>query len=189
MRRECRERFSRHRLQRNPLINDPGIHHGTWCMSGSLTRSGGENVPGIPGAYATRNFTYLARDPLRWRHMSGMASLAPGLFAQHCAYNEENIKVPRDCPSVRGPDRLHLMPFHLHVLTSSCYPETRFGMTFCNEVTLPQGMQAWEQAHALNHLRCSSEFGYKWTFNEWTEDIFYQNTRNDQVIPKNADHV
>ena len=47
----------------------PGMHHGTcatnvpWCMSGSLTRGGGENVPGIPGACATRNFTYLARSP------------------------------------------------------------------------------------------------------------------------------
>ena len=44
MRRECRERFPRHRLQRKPLVNDPGMHHGTcvthvpWCMSGSLTR-------------------------------------------------------------------------------------------------------------------------------------------------------
>ena len=43
MRRECRERFPRHRLQRKPIIGDPGMHHGTrvthvlWCMSGSLT--------------------------------------------------------------------------------------------------------------------------------------------------------
>ena len=29
----------------------------------SLTHSGGENVSGIPGACATRNFTYLARGP------------------------------------------------------------------------------------------------------------------------------
>ena len=35
--------FSRHRLQRKPLVSDPGMHHGTcvtnvpWCMSGSLT--------------------------------------------------------------------------------------------------------------------------------------------------------
>ena len=29
MRRECRERFPRHRFQRKPLISDPGIHHGT----------------------------------------------------------------------------------------------------------------------------------------------------------------
>ena len=52
MRWECRERFPRHRLQRKPLVSDPGMHHGTcvthvpWCMSGSLTRDGGENVPG-----------------------------------------------------------------------------------------------------------------------------------------------
>ena len=54
MRRECRERFPRHRLQRKPLVSDPYMDHGTfvthlpWCMLGSLTRCGGENVPGIP---------------------------------------------------------------------------------------------------------------------------------------------
>ena len=31
------------------------------CMSKSLSRGVGENVPGIPGACSTRNFTYLAR--------------------------------------------------------------------------------------------------------------------------------
>ena len=50
--------FPHRRLQRKPLVNDPGMHQGTcvthvpWCMSGSLTRGGGENVPGIPGACA-----------------------------------------------------------------------------------------------------------------------------------------
>ena len=69
MRRECRERFPRHQLQRKTLVSDPGMHQGTcvthvpWCMSRSLTRGCGENVPGIPGACATRNFTYLARGP------------------------------------------------------------------------------------------------------------------------------
>ena len=35
--------FSRHRLQRKPLVSDPGMHHGMcvthvpWCMSGSIT--------------------------------------------------------------------------------------------------------------------------------------------------------
>ena len=53
--------FPRHRLQRKPLVRDAGMHHGTWvmhvpwCMSGSLIRGGGENVPGIPGACTTRN--------------------------------------------------------------------------------------------------------------------------------------
>ena len=71
MRRVCRERFPRHRLQRKPPICDLGMHHGTcvtlvsWCMSGSLTRGGGESVPGIPEACATRNFTYLVRGPLK----------------------------------------------------------------------------------------------------------------------------
>ena len=69
MHRECRERFPRHRLQRKPLVSDPSMHHGTcvmhvpWYMSGSLTRGGGENVPGSPGACATRNFAYLVRGP------------------------------------------------------------------------------------------------------------------------------
>ena len=72
MRRECRERFPRHQLQRKPRVSDPGMYHGTcvthvpWYMLGSLTRSSGENVPGIPCAYATRNFMYLVRGPLRY---------------------------------------------------------------------------------------------------------------------------
>ena len=59
-------------FKRKTLVSDPGMHHVTcvthvpWCMSGSLTHGGGENVPGIPGACATRNFTYLARGP--WHH-------------------------------------------------------------------------------------------------------------------------
>ena len=63
MRRECRERFIRHRLQRKPLVSDPGWHHVPWCMSGSLNHTGGENVPGIPGTCTTLNFTYLVRGP------------------------------------------------------------------------------------------------------------------------------
>ena len=51
MRRECRERFSRHRRQRKPLVNDLGMHHGTcvthvpWRMSGSRA---GEKLPAFP---------------------------------------------------------------------------------------------------------------------------------------------
>ena len=63
MRRECRERFPHHWLQRKPLVSDSGMPHVPWCMSRSLTRGGGENVPGIPGACVTRNFRYLVRGP------------------------------------------------------------------------------------------------------------------------------
>ena len=61
--------FPRHWLQRKPLVSDPSMHHGTcvthvpWCMLGLLTCGGGENVTAIPGACATRNYTYLARGP------------------------------------------------------------------------------------------------------------------------------
>ena len=54
LRRECRERFPRHRRQRKPLVNDPGMHRNTcvthvpWCMSGSLTRGGGKTFPAFP---------------------------------------------------------------------------------------------------------------------------------------------
>ena len=82
--------FPRRRFQRKLLVSDPGMHHGTcvthvpWCMSGSLTCGDGENVPGIPGACATRNFAYLARGP--WlisfsdSHMSPLYSIKGGSF-------------------------------------------------------------------------------------------------------------
>ena len=58
-----------------PRVSDPDMHHGTcvtrvsWCMPGSLTAvsyevSGGENLPGIPSACATANFTNLVRGPM-----------------------------------------------------------------------------------------------------------------------------
>ena len=59
-------------LSYSPLVSDPGMHHGTcvthvpWCMSGSLTRAGGENVPGIPGACTTCYFTYIVKVPCRF---------------------------------------------------------------------------------------------------------------------------
>ena len=86
MRQECCECFPHHWLQRKPPA--PGMHHNTCgmhmpiCMSGSLTCGGRENVPGISGACATCNFTYLARGPLSSHsssyqpHLSGSSSTA-----------------------------------------------------------------------------------------------------------------
>ena len=43
--------FSPHPTSKKPLVSDPGMHHGTCvthvpgCMSGSLTRGDGEDVP------------------------------------------------------------------------------------------------------------------------------------------------
>ena len=105
MRRECRERFPRHRLQREPPVSDPGTHHGTcvkhepWCMSGSLTRGGGENVPGIRGACATRNITYLIRGP--W-----------GRYPQHCPFVRETT-APLYIPFTKVPVMLDVYAFFL----------------------------------------------------------------------------
>ena len=88
MRRECQERFTRHQLQRKPLVSDPGMHQSTcvthvpWCMSGSLTCGGGENVP---GTCATRYFTYLIRDPCQ-ANIRKLAETADGAqVADDCA--------------------------------------------------------------------------------------------------------
>ena len=60
-------------VTRPQWVNDPIMQHGVthvpWCMSGSLTLGGRGNVPSIPGACATRNFTHLARGRWTWwRH-------------------------------------------------------------------------------------------------------------------------
>ena len=65
IRRECRERFPRHRLQRKPLVSDPGIHRGTCVTHVEIAKpQWRENFPDISGPCATRNFTYLAKGPL-----------------------------------------------------------------------------------------------------------------------------
>ena len=93
MRRECWDRFPRQRLQMKPLDSDRGMHHGTcvthvpWCMSGSLTRDGGVNVPGIPGACTTRNCTYLARGPYSSWLLQLYAYWLRDVFQSNCTLN------------------------------------------------------------------------------------------------------
>ena len=58
-------------------------------MSGSLTTVGGENDPGIPGAYATSNFTYLVRGP--WEGRSYMKTRKYSdifISIRYCSYVE-----------------------------------------------------------------------------------------------------
>ena len=64
------ERFFRRRLQMKPLISDPGMHHGTCAIHVVIhvriaNPRWGKNVPGIPGACAARNCTYLVGGPLK----------------------------------------------------------------------------------------------------------------------------
>ena len=60
------------------------VTHMPWCKSGSLTRGGGENVPGIPGACITRKFTYLVIGP--WKRHQRSARLSTS-FERHDATN------------------------------------------------------------------------------------------------------
>ena len=109
MRRECRGRFPRHRLERKPLVSDPGMHLGTcvthvpWCMLGSLPRGGGENVPGIPDACATRNITYLARGPwLRAFWLQDICKLHRDVWSSACVGNVRSVmKIGRAKPEIK----------------------------------------------------------------------------------------
>ena len=56
--------ISKKTASKRPRHASRHVRHASAVMHvGSLTRCGVENVPGIPGACATRNFTYLARGP------------------------------------------------------------------------------------------------------------------------------
>ena len=88
MRLECRERFPCHLLQRKPRVSDPSMNYGTcvthvpWCMSGSLTRGGGEYIPGIPGAWANTQFYVSGKGLMQTKVCSSW--LHRLCFAQFC---------------------------------------------------------------------------------------------------------
>ena len=62
--------FSHYRLQRKPLDNDPGMHHGMcvthvpWCMLGSLTHGGGEKRFRHPRCIRNRQFYVSGKRPI-----------------------------------------------------------------------------------------------------------------------------
>ena len=78
MRRECRERIPHHRGLAIPTCitarASRTCRDACWdrLLAVSLDIGGGDNVPGIPSACATRNFTYVVRGP--WCSKRKMAS-------------------------------------------------------------------------------------------------------------------
>ena len=68
------------------------VTHVPWCMLGSLTRGGGENVPGIPGACAIRHFTYLVRGPCKILFDPVFAFAFVELYASLCFIGQRYIK-------------------------------------------------------------------------------------------------
>ena len=131
MRRECRERFTRSRLQSTSLFSDPGMHHGmcvthvSWCMSGSPIHGGGENVPGIPDACATRDLTYLARGPsifaIRGMIYSLKKKMCAGRITKTCHADSKIYLCLRIIHFITKAFRTSL--FHLHmILSNMCRP-------------------------------------------------------------------
>ena len=95
----------RRRIQRTPRVADPGMHHGTcvthvsWCMPGLLTRGGGENVPGVPGACA----------PVIWRiwqedHSHEVATEASQMSCELKPAKPQNLDTnePKTLPTLRN---------------------------------------------------------------------------------------
>ena len=92
--------FPRRQFQREPLVSDPGMHHGTcvthvpWCMSGSLTCGDGESVPGTPGACAPAILriwqeAHVQPPRLTWSWLHAGESVAAAIVARphnHTAY-------------------------------------------------------------------------------------------------------
>ena len=62
------------------------VTHVPWRMSGLLTRGGRENFPGIPGACATRNYTYLAR--AHWWHGSSSGRALTVTLACYASWSD-----------------------------------------------------------------------------------------------------
>ena len=67
-------------------------------MSGSLTHGGEENVPGIPGACATHNFTYLVRGPTACGNIR---------VKQTCARLQLSITKHKLCEWILGRSLIH----------------------------------------------------------------------------------
>ena len=94
-----------------PRVSDPDMHHGTcvthvrWCLPGSLT-SGllwsqwRGNVPGIPGACATRSFTYPVRGPLARFYRIHMWVISPCLsMFLHNRFENRTFEITAASPS------------------------------------------------------------------------------------------
>ena len=144
MHRECRERFPRRRLQRKLLVSDPGVHLGTcvthvpWCMSDSLTHSGGENVPGIPSACANRNFTYLVRGPWRRCEIDRYQTTTNHnkvwtvrMFRRmHCIFGHHQNNLVTTKTIMRETNRTHSTDGDYY----DCYPSSIVKSSHCNPV-------------------------------------------------------
>ena len=125
----------RRRIQRKTRVSDPGMHHGTcvthvpwWkreltilaSLSGLLTRGGGENVPGIPGAC----------EPAIWRIWQEAHCQTRQSLNSHDAFLLSVMQTRLKCGADPGNDRTlgsaynfqqfqeNIFPWHVNYLLS-----------------------------------------------------------------------
>ena len=77
------------------------VFFGTFYQPG-----GGENVPGITGAYATLNFTYLARSPCRWQTWIKSWKFLIRLERVSCQYNILEYAIRKTSAFLFGLERV-----------------------------------------------------------------------------------
>ena len=109
--------FPRHRFQRKPLVGDLGMHHGKWFMSGSLTRGGGENVPGISCVCPNHNFTNLIRGPSAVMALTYFSRTIP-LGVQNDVYLDGSCEMGRNniYPCNKKSYNIYMCYFLLNIL-------------------------------------------------------------------------
>ena len=111
MRPECQERFPRYRLHRKP---DPGMHHGysvtqvPCCMSGLLTRGGGENVPDIPAILRSWQKAHGKNGSSNLVHVNVHFRINPILIRSSIMLSESCFTLKRTLWSAH---RNHFVPF------------------------------------------------------------------------------
>ena len=123
MRRECRERFLRHRIQRT---------HVPWCMPGSLTSGDGKSFPAFP-VHAKPAILRICQEahgnnngPVLWRHMLSLlychlkhTNIEIGLSNDFTAVL--TFKVPRDFTASRRSFWMTPYPQLFHIIDILTY--------------------------------------------------------------------
>ena len=148
------------------------VTHVPWYMSESLTRGGGENVPGIPGACATRNFTHLARGP--WRGavlLTSLTSLAVPVVAIVTAQKGRRVV------AVAAPSPFDF--FHELYLHTGNYDHVIHAYHCINSSVMP--LSVWCCQHWFDPSR--SHWGALWHTHGKPMDEKLYNCTGYEVVP------
>ena len=101
MRRECRERFPRHLLQRKTQVSDPGMHHGT-CVTHAVMHVGIAD----PRRWGNREIRclYFVETVMVWRAMIWPAACAPptSLYLQKLQIRHKVAAIHANCSKCSG---------------------------------------------------------------------------------------